>query len=255
MIMARMLSVILALAFGGAVQQGGAQSLNTTALEQIMDTARALCGEFAREGFRSSSAIEGTARAELAGLAGRLFDLGVEGAGQLDSSEYANVLQEQLGEELQNQRECNLKIWNDLRTLVMTPAPQGAVDVPPGELFGSRPASPLSLNHYATRSPVRAGFDCAKATTPPERLICSDASLASADLYLNNEYRSLLDEAKRAGFDYELRRAQTSWIAFRDSVCPVTQDTLVSETWRAEAISCLIRETEQRASLLASGRF
>jgi hypothetical protein len=126
--MARAWWVLLAIGLPDA-DAAAAQALDERALAQITDTAAKLCGEFAREGFRNSSAIEGTARAELQGLAGRLVDLGVEGAGKIESSDYANVLQEQLGEELKNQRECNLKIWNDLRTLLTAPG-QGAAPRP-----------------------------------------------------------------------------------------------------------------------------
>jgi hypothetical protein len=151
-------AVVVAAGLAGAASPARAQQLDEAALAQILETAKALCGEFAREGFRSSSAVEGTAEAELAGLAGRLVELGVEGAGRIEASNYANVLQEQLGEELRNQRECNLRIWNDLRSLVAAPAPaaprpaaktgrlgllvaQGGAPVGVGQLQGWDPAA------------------------------------------------------------------------------------------------------------------
>jgi uncharacterized protein YecT (DUF1311 family) len=102
---------------------------------------------------------------------------------------------------------------------------------------------------------IEAGFPCERASTPTERLICSDAKLADADRSLNSEFRSLLNVAKRSGFGEDLRHSQRSWIFYRDSVCPVHEQTLMMESDRYAAIYCLLRETSDRTAILASGRF
>jgi hypothetical protein len=94
--------------------QASAQHLPQAALDQISESAAAICGDFDRGGFQRSAEANVAAEAELEGLIGRLLNLGVEGAGQIQSERYANVLQDQLGEELKNNRACRLKIWNDL---------------------------------------------------------------------------------------------------------------------------------------------
>lgn len=126
------------------------------------------------------------------------------------------------------------------------------------QLMGQRQglaAPPPYTPQQPSYAPIIAGFDCAKAMTPTERLICSDAALASTDRYLNSNYGALLDEAKRAGFADHVRAAQRSWIADRDSVCRVNESTLTAEHSRAAAIECLTRETSHRAAILGSGGY
>ena len=72
-----------------------AQSLDPEALKLISDTAASICGDFAKlEGSESDASLEGAAQAKLAGLAGKLVNLGVEGAGKITDSEYVGVLRE-----------------------------------------------------------------------------------------------------------------------------------------------------------------
>ena len=61
-----------------------------------------------------------------------------------------------------------------------------------------------------------ASFDCAKASRPVDRLICSDDRLADSDAKLALAYKKAL--AADANKD-ELRAAQRAWIAKRDADC------------------------------------
>jgi hypothetical protein len=100
-----------------------AQVLEQVALDQIAASAAAICGDFDRAGFEGSKEARVAAEAELQGLVGRLLNLGVEGAAQIQSQEYANVLQDHLGDELRDNRACRLKIWSDLIEQVTAQAP------------------------------------------------------------------------------------------------------------------------------------
>ena len=131
--------------------QAAGQQLDQAALDQIATTAASICGDFDRAGFQRSAGAEAAAEAELKGLIGRLLDLGVKGAAQIESQEYANVLQDQLGEELRDNRACRLKIWSDLVATVAAASPrdgaaagQGSGGAPPGDGAGGggRPADP-----------------------------------------------------------------------------------------------------------------
>lgn len=130
---------VASVASGGAAGQG----LDREAIGLIQETARMICGEFDRTGFSKSAAVEGRAEAALSGLAGQLLDLGIEGAGKIDSAEYAGVLQSELGGELRDVRACNLKVWDDLRTMISAPASQDesrrSVPVPPQDTAGTLP--------------------------------------------------------------------------------------------------------------------
>lgn len=67
---------------------------------------------------------------------------------------------------------------------------------------------------------IKASFDCAKAASPVEKLICSDPGLAEADYGVGDAYRNLLkrdtaDPAKLASW----RQTQKEWLAQRDRDC------------------------------------
>lgn len=60
------------------------------------------------------------------------------------------------------------------------------------------------------------GFDCAKATTKPERLICSDSDLSAADLKLNQLFKQVFNSAE----DKEtLKKDQLAWMKNRRNTC------------------------------------
>lgn len=45
----------------------------------------------------------------------------------------------------------------------------------------------------------RAGFDCSKATTKIEKMICADAGLSKLDEQLDTAYKTALQGKKQAG--------------------------------------------------------
>ena len=61
-------------------------------------------------------------------------------------------------------------------------------------------------------TPIRAGFDCAKAATPVERTICMDAGLAGWDRSVAVAYRAALSAS---GGDPTLVQSQKQWLAER----------------------------------------
>lgn len=61
-----------------------------------------------------------------------------------------------------------------------------------------------------------ASFDCAKAASPIERLLCSDATLGHQDEQLGNAYAALLESASRAEIA-SLRSAQRAWLTQRNA--------------------------------------
>ncbi|MEB1528253.1 lysozyme inhibitor LprI family protein [Xanthomonas sp. WHRI 7945] len=61
-----------------------------------------------------------------------------------------------------------------------------------------------------------ASFDCAKAASPIERLLCGDANLGHQDEQLANGYAALLDSTPRAEVA-ALRGAQRAWLTQRNA--------------------------------------
>jgi uncharacterized protein YecT (DUF1311 family) len=85
-------------------------------------------------------------------------------------------------------------------------------------------ATPTAPTVVVDSSPFSPSFDCTKANSGQERLVCSDRELSKLDVELSQAYAS----AREAASDKEaLRKAQTDWIkqSFRacsDKVCLVS---------------------------------
>jgi len=83
-----------------------------------------------------------------------------------------------------------------------------------------------------------ASFDCNKARTPVEHLICSDQELSSDDDILASLYKAGVSKTHA---DPNLVRAQRQWLAERDacSVDPVKMRDCVMESYlgRGDALN------------------
>jgi uncharacterized protein YecT (DUF1311 family) len=69
------------------------------------------------------------------------------------------------------------------------------------------------LTMPAAAQDVQPGFDCTKARSPAEKLICSDASLSRLDSALSRAYKEALQEGKIE------KESQRDWIKNRDVEC------------------------------------
>jgi uncharacterized protein YecT (DUF1311 family) len=85
-------------------------------------------------------------------------------------------------------------------------------------------------------------FDCSKATTRIESIICSDPELAGWDASLGRSYKR--EYARLAGNDRQgLIKDQRQWISSRNAQC--NQPVL------AETKTCIIQSTKSRLAALA----
>lgn len=91
-------------------------------------------------------------------------------------------------------------------------------------------------------SPAQA-FDCAKASSETEKLICSDTKLKQADDDLGRAWRKARDLLGEAEFK-TLRQNQRAWLKTRDARCGYGSD--------AERIDCLLQQTTQRTLIIAA---
>lgn len=96
-----------------------AQELNIEALSEIRAFAEDFCGDLFDSGSSSGVSVEGSAEARLKGLLDKLADLGIEGSAGFDQEKYVGVIREELGKELQSNRDCRLTVWNDLKAAVL----------------------------------------------------------------------------------------------------------------------------------------
>lgn len=74
----------------------------------------------------------------------------------------------------------------------------------------------LAFGILVPEAVLAASFDCAKATTNVEKIICSDVKLSKMDEALNNAYHVSLKDSGNAG---DVRREQKQWIADTRNAC------------------------------------
>ena len=87
---------------------------------------------------------------------------------------------------------------------------------------------------YKTDPP---SFDCAKAATPVERLICQDAGLSFLDSQMGNSYQMVLKGASAERKEI-IRRQQAEWFADYSRTCNAS----LSETQRRDCIERYLSE-------------
>lgn len=103
-------------------------------------------------------------------------------------------------------------------------------------------------------APARAApdpsFDCARASTPVERAICSDEWLASLDRRLAGAYSTVrggLDDRDRAW----MLEAQREWLRLRPILCQIEAETEIGSGSRAN--DCLTELFQERIEHIEAG--
>ena len=80
----------------------------------------------------------------------------------------------------------------------------------------------FSTEIFAKTAP---SFDCAKATTEVEKLICSDDELAKLDVEMNNSYHAFMKTLDEEYYRNKLKRKQIDWLGYRGKLsCFNTND-------------------------------
>ena len=80
----------------------------------------------------------------------------------------------------------------------------------------AQPNSETSTPPTDQAPPIQASFDCAKAKSTVDQLICSDADLASRDVELAALYR----RAKQRASDPDaVEEEQADWVALKRNAC------------------------------------
>jgi len=97
---------------------------------------------------------------------------------------------------------------------------------------------------------LKPGFDCAKARTPLEHLICMDKGLAAQDAELNTVYAYAVAGLAASG-QATLQKAQLDWLKSLSSVCQLPARESVPGHELANALACVsIQYARQTAALL-----
>jgi uncharacterized protein len=109
----------------------------------------------------------------------------------------------------------------------------------PGGDIDRRSFAGLLRRALAAPSVAKPSFDCAKARSPAEKLVCAEPDLARLDATLAEDFRAALAVAKGDGARAEaLRQAQRQWLAERDRTCLTGKD-LADAAAASAAVHCL----------------
>lgn len=76
----------------------------------------------------------------------------------------------------------------------------------------------ISFTVSAETAPIKASFDCAKATSEIEKTICGSKALADLDLELAAIYKDLISNLFQSEIN-RLKEEQLQWLAARDASC------------------------------------
>lgn len=100
---------------------------------------------------------------------------------------------------------------------------------------------------------LAASFDCAKASTPFEKAICTNAELSAADDHLSKTYataRSGLSEAAAT----QLRDSQRQWLSYVNRACTPNGKPLTKGSFDEAGLYCLIELFNSRSKMLEQSR-
>lgn len=112
-------------------------------------------------------------------------------------------------------------------------------------------------NVYAAEE-IKPSFDCAKAKTRVEKLICSDAELAKLDREMSSEYHSLVSDKTLDGELKEiLKNNQKKWLDSREKTpCLENEDVLEQQKCIKKVYRIRIKEiNDDKNDFAGTGRF
>lgn len=109
----RILTVIACVSFAGSVHAQGLDR-QKEALTAIRDFANSMCTTPPLEQRSQNLELNGAAKAKLAGLIGKVADLGVQGAAKYKSESSQGVLQGELAAAIKDGNNCRLSVFNKL---------------------------------------------------------------------------------------------------------------------------------------------
>jgi len=81
----------------------------------------------------------------------------------------------------------------------------------------------IALAAFASRESMAASFDCRRASTPLETLICAESPLGKLDESLAANYRRVIRELPTGEAD-ALKVDQRRWLRYRESACGLDRD-------------------------------
>jgi hypothetical protein len=149
-------------------------------IEVIISTAHSLCYDVATASRTKAEGVKGDVKAQLTGLASKIADIGLTGAGDITDSETEGVLQTDLAAALKDSAACKTHVLDTLASKLLSPqsAPPPKPAAPP---TNGAPRTEVS----AAAVPRGAPLPTADAAPPPNLTVApaSPASMSCDELW------------------------------------------------------------------------
>jgi hypothetical protein len=131
-------------------------------IEVIISTAHSLCYDVATASRTKAEGVKGDVKAQLTGLASKIADIGLTGAGDITDSETEGVLQTDLAAALKDSAACKTHVLDTLASKLLSPQPAPPPKPAPPPTNGA-PRTEVS----APAVPTGAPLPTAGAAPPP----------------------------------------------------------------------------------------
>ena len=128
-------------------------AMQRTALKDITEAAERICNSIPLSGTSQSAELSGQAKAEVNGVIKKVADLGVQGAGKYQTSEFSNVLQRDLAQAIQTNANCKQTVFSVLVDRMIPARSSGSPAVPPP----AQPSASKSLPQQSLKQGLRDG--------------------------------------------------------------------------------------------------
>jgi hypothetical protein len=100
------------------------------ALKIISETATDICNTILQEGSSQSAELSGAVQAKLAGAISKIANLGIEGSGKYNTTEFKGVMQHDLAEAIKSNAECKLNVLKVLQEKMLEHKQSQSTTVP-----------------------------------------------------------------------------------------------------------------------------
>lgn len=152
-------------------------------IDLIISTAHSICYDVSQDSHAKAEGIKGEVKAQLTGLASKIADIGLTGAGDITDNETQGVLQADLATALKDSAACKIHVLDTLASKLLSPqpAPPPTKETPPTGV--SAPAAPTPPKADAAPPP---NFTAAPAS--PATMSCDELWHERNAIYARNGY-------------------------------------------------------------------
>jgi hypothetical protein len=179
----------------GASALANAQTVDAqqkAVIELIISTAHSICYDVSPESQTKAEGIKGDVKAQLTGLAAKVVDIGLTGAGDITDSETEGVLQADLAAALKDSAACKIHVLDTLASKLLSPQAATPSTTTPPTNGAPRTDASAPVVPTGTPSPSADGAppppNLTIAPTRPASMSCDELWHERNAVYSRNGY-------------------------------------------------------------------